>query len=54
MCRQSKLALRKSDPTANFQIDCLNDENIKAYFEMLKETLLENSKRTCTSSVCNF
>ena len=26
----------------NVQMDCLNDENIKKYFDMLKETLLEN------------
>jgi len=23
-------------------MDCLNDENIKEYFDMLKDTLLEN------------
>ena len=42
MRRQDKLALRKGDPTANVRMDCLNDENIKEYFDMLKDTLLEN------------
>jgi len=42
MHRQSKLALCKGDPTANVRMDCLNDENIKEYFDMLKDTLLEN------------
>jgi len=43
MSRQSQLALRKGDPTANVRMDCLNEEIMEEYFNMLKKTLLENN-----------
>lgn len=36
MERQSHLSLRKGDPTANVQMDCLNPETMKQYFDLLK------------------
>ena len=43
MERQSYLALRKGDATANVRMDCLNKETIQGYFDLLKEVLLENN-----------
>ena len=43
MERQSYLALRKGDATANVRMDCLNEETIQAYFNLLKEVLSENN-----------
>ena len=41
MERNDKLSLRKGDATANVQMDCLNTEAIKSYFDLLK-SVLEN------------
>ena len=41
MKKQSHLSMRKSDPTANVQMDCLTPEKIKHYFELLKDVLGE-------------
>lgn len=43
MNRNSELALRKGDPTANVRMDYLNKEIMEQYFDMLKKTLLENN-----------
>ena len=42
MERQPSLSLRKGDPTANIRMDCLNEETIQAYFNLLKDVLLEH------------
>ena len=42
MARQSQLCLRKGDATANVQMDCLNPEAMKQYFDLLKDVLEEN------------
>ena len=41
MDRRPDLSLRKGDATANVRMDCLNEETIQAYFDLLKEVLLE-------------
>ena len=43
MERQPDLSLRKGDATANVCMDCLNEETMQTYFELLKEVLLEHS-----------
>ena len=42
MERQPSLSLRRGDPTANVCMGCLNEETIQAYFDLLKDVLLEN------------
>ena len=42
MERQSHLSLRKGDPTANVQMDCLMPETMKQYFELSKDVLEEH------------
>ena len=43
MKRQPDFSLRKGDATANVCKDCLNEETMQAYFDLLKEVLLEHS-----------
>ena len=43
MTRQPQLSLRKGDPTANVRMDCLNKETMDKYFDLLKDTLVENN-----------
>lgn len=42
MGRQSKLAPHKGDPTASFQMDCVNKGGMEGCFAMLKKIHLEN------------
>ena len=42
MKRQPQLSLRKGDPTANVRMDCLTKETMDKYFDLLKDTLVEN------------
>jgi len=41
--RQSNLTLRKGDPIANVQMDCLNAETMADYFEMLKAVMIKRN-----------
>jgi hypothetical protein len=41
MARHPCLSLRKGDATANVRMDGLNKETIQAYFNLLKDILLE-------------
>ena len=43
MTWQPQLSLRKGDPTANVRMDCLNKETMDKYFDLLKDTLVENN-----------
>ena len=43
MTRQPQLSLRKGDPTANVRMDCLNKETMDKYFDLLRDTLVENN-----------
>ena len=44
MARQPHLSMRKGDPTANVsRMDRLTKETMDAYFQLLKETLIENN-----------
>ena len=43
MTWQPQLSLRKGDPTANVRMDCLNKETMDKYFDLLKDTLIENN-----------
>ena len=43
MTRQPQLSLRKGDPTANVRMECLNKETMDKYFDLLKDTLIENN-----------
>ena len=43
MSRQPKLSLRKGDATANVRMDCLTKETTDKYFELIKDTLVENN-----------
>ena len=43
MTWQPQLSLRKGDPTANVRMDCLNKETMDMYFDLLKDTLVENN-----------
>ena len=53
MGRQSELALRKGDPTANIRMDCVNEESMEEYFAMLKKTLLENNLMNKPAQIYN-
>ena len=43
MARQPHLSLRKGDLTANVRMDCLTKETMDEYFQLLKDTLMENN-----------
>ena len=53
MSRQSGLALRKGDPTANIRMNCLNKEIMEEYFDMLKKTLLDNDLMNKPAQIYN-
>ena len=43
MQRQPQLSLHKGDPMANVRMDCLTKETMDNYFDLLKDTLVENN-----------
>ena len=53
MMRQSQLSLRKGDPTANVRMDCLNNETMDKYFDLLKDTLVENNLMESPNQIYN-
>ena len=53
MNRQPQLSLRKGDPTANVRMDCLTKETIDKYFDLLKDTLVENNLMESPNRIYN-
>ena len=53
MSRQSGLLLRRGDPTANIRMNCLNEEIMNEYFDMLKKTLLDNDLMNKPAQIYN-
>ena len=53
MSRQSGLSLRRGDPTANIRMNCLNEEIMNEYFDMLKKTLLDNDLMNKPAQIYN-
>jgi len=53
MERQGDFALRKGDPIANVQMDCLNAETMTEYFEMLKAVMIKHNFLNNPSQIYN-
>ena len=53
MARQPHLSMRKGDPTANVRMDCLTKETMDAYFQLLKDTLIENDLLDSPNQIYN-
>ena len=53
MARQPHLSMRKSDPTANVRMDCLTKETMDEYFQLLKDTLIENDLMDSPNQIYN-
>ena len=53
MERQPHLSMRKGDPTANVRMDCLTKETMDAYFQLLKDTLIENDLMDSPNQIYN-
>ena len=53
MMRQPQLSLRKGDPTANVRMDCLDKETMDKYFDLLKDTLVENNLMESPNQIYN-
>ena len=51
--RQPQLSLRKGDPTTNVRMDCLNKETMDKYFDLLKDTLVENNLMESPNRIYN-
>ena len=51
MTWQPQLSLRKGDPTGNVRMDCLNKETMDKYFDLLKDTLIENNLMESPSQI---
>ena len=54
MTWQPQLSLRKGDPTGNVRMDCLNKETMDKYFDLLKDTLVENNLIESPSRIYNL
>ena len=53
MARRPSLSLRKGDATANVRMDCLNEETIQTYFNLLKDILLEHGLMDLPGQIYN-
>ena len=53
MERQNNLVLRKGDSTAFIRMDAVNDETLKGYFDLLEDTLKQNSLQNSPSQIYN-
>ena len=53
MKRQPQLSLGKGDPTANVRMDCPNKETMDNYFDLLKDTLVENDLMESPNRIYN-
>ena len=53
MKRQPQLSLRKGDSTANVRMDCLTKETMDKYFDLLKDTLIENDLMESPNRIYN-
>ena len=53
MARQPHLSMRKGDPTANVRMDCLTKETMDEYFQLLKDTLIENDLMDSPNQIYN-
>ena len=53
MMRQPQLSLHKGDPTANVRMNCLNKETMDKYFDLLKDTLVENNLMESPNQIYN-
>ena len=53
MARQPHLSMRKGDPTANVRMDCLIKETMDEYFQLLKDTLIENDLMDFPNQIYN-
>ena len=54
MARQPHLSMHKGDPTANVRMDSLMKETMDAYFQLLKETLIENDLIDSPNQIYNI
>ena len=52
--RESGLSLRRGDPTANIRMNCLNEEYMNEYFDMLEKTLLDNDLMNKPAQIYNI
>ena len=43
MRRQEHLSLRRGDNTAHVRVDAVNEDTITLYFDLLKQTLIDNN-----------
>lgn len=53
MERNDKFSLRKGDATANVQMDSLNTQAIKGYFDLLKSVLEDNNHMKSPGQIYN-
>lgn len=52
--RQPQLSLRRGDPTAHIRMDATNEEVIKAYYDLLEETLEESGLMNAPAQLYNM
>ena len=53
MRRQEHLSLRRGDNTAHVRMDAVNEDTITHYFDLLKQTLVDNSLTNSPEQIYN-